>query len=296
MGVEDGSPILGLTGGLFLSYACNDRFAIQPELLFTEKGTKTVLYENLVPLPEESTVKLGYLEFGMMLKWYIDESLPRRLSVYAGPVFSWKRSEDIVPLTEDEPGIEEASLGVATGGGMNFEWLGGEVMVDVRYATDLTELLQEARDSSVRNHGVSLSLGYSFLNPSTRREQAIESGTLDFKLRALPDGTRTRVVVAGGSRTEGTFAGATADSLAINTNDGVSNISLGTIEKVSRWDSDKSKPTMIGFIAGIVSGGAFAAANNDDELVALVPIYTTLIGTTFGFLIGMLPRWIGMYP
>ncbi|MCP1995632.1 porin family protein [Flavobacterium sp. HSC-61S13] len=82
---EDGSSTkgkVGFHGGVFIEAALNEKFSIQPELLYSSQGAKEEVPKNMgYNFSGESTLKLDYINIPIMFKYYPIENL----SITAGP-------------------------------------------------------------------------------------------------------------------------------------------------------------------------------------------------------------------
>lgn len=73
---------IGLTGGMMVEIPIAKNFALQPELLYSEQGSKTSFSDaDVTNSVYTSTIKLNYLNIPVMLKYYVAEAL----SIQAGP-------------------------------------------------------------------------------------------------------------------------------------------------------------------------------------------------------------------
>lgn len=80
-GVNTKSKV-GFHGGLFIEALLNDKFSIQPELLYSSQGAKEKVPQNMgYNFSGEAKLKLDYINIPIMLKYYIIDNL----SITAGP-------------------------------------------------------------------------------------------------------------------------------------------------------------------------------------------------------------------
>jgi hypothetical protein len=72
----------GFTAGVMVEIPMAKNFSLQPELLYSQQGTKISFSDQEVTNSNyKSTIKLNYLNIPVMLKYYVIEGL----SVQAGP-------------------------------------------------------------------------------------------------------------------------------------------------------------------------------------------------------------------
>ena len=161
-GVSPGTR-MGLGAGGFLTFALGPNFALQPELLYVQKGAR---YEEG---DASVTFKLDYLDIPVLLKYRFPTEGSIRPNLFAGPVGSIKMSANI----QMESGGDEASVdmsdevkgfdfGVALGGGLDFALSSSTLNFDVRYTLGLTDWPDTDLGGSVRNNGWLVTVGVGF--------------------------------------------------------------------------------------------------------------------------------------
>jgi hypothetical protein len=164
----DGSPTMkvGINLGFFGEYKVNEKFAIQPELLYSTQGT------NLKYYYEESTetydFELAYINIPIMAKYYVSE----KFSLYAGPQFGFLLSANVDYYYEDIDGSFEGSednkkyfnsidYGLNLGVGY---CINNKLALDLRYNIGLNDV-EKNSDLGVSGHSnkvIQLSFGYKF--------------------------------------------------------------------------------------------------------------------------------------
>jgi len=158
----------GLCFGGFVRFNISKMFAIQPEFLYTMKGTK--MEETFFGETMKLKMNLSYLEIPVLVKFMIPTSGGIKPSLFAGPALAIKLSAktkvEYAGETEEED-IEEmkdTDFGLIIGAGVDFElgFLGqGKLTVDLRYNLGLTTI-SDVEDTDFKNGVVSLIVGYSF--------------------------------------------------------------------------------------------------------------------------------------
>lgn len=127
--VNDKNSRLGFTGGLFLNAPIGEVFALQPEILYTQKGAK---YEVI---GIDVDTRSSYLEVPVLFQVTILDPF----YFYAGPQFSYlldvKTTYNgdgniVIEDDEDPDNYNRTDLGGAIGVGLNFE----RVVLDARAA------------------------------------------------------------------------------------------------------------------------------------------------------------------
>lgn len=129
--------------GLVAEIKLLDRFAIQPELLYSTQGAT---YKNA---GEEFKNELGYLSIPVMAKFYLTDSF----SLEVGPQASFLLSE------KDNVDFEDAeTFEFGINAGLGFK-LTENFFVQGRYGLGLTDA---SKDADVKNSTVQLSVGFLF--------------------------------------------------------------------------------------------------------------------------------------
>ncbi|HLS30985.1 MAG TPA: porin family protein [Flavobacteriaceae bacterium] len=129
----------GLTAGAFLSVG-SGKFAVQPELLYSQQGAKTDLGD----------FDLDYITVPVMFKFYLIENL---LNIQAGPQFGFVTNSSL----KDQIETKDFEFSGTVGAGLELP-LG--FRVDARYNHGFTDVVE---DGSAKNGVFSLAVGYSFL-------------------------------------------------------------------------------------------------------------------------------------
>jgi opacity protein-like surface antigen len=139
----DKEGITSYHAGVVAEIKLLDRFAIQPELLYSTQGAT---YKNA---GEEFKNELGYLSIPVMAKFYLTDSF----SLEVGPQASFLLSEKDNVNFED---AETFEFGVNAGLGYK---LTENFFVQGRYGLGLTDA---SKNADVKNSTVQLSVGFLF--------------------------------------------------------------------------------------------------------------------------------------
>lgn len=159
---------IGFNVGGFAEIKLSDKFAIQPELLYSAQGMKL---DNM-PLEIEgsdytvdSTFKLGYINVPVMFKYYVAE----KFNIEAGPQIGFLTSakikatvEGIGSATESvKENFESVDFGLNFGAGYDFT---EHFFANVRYNLGLSNIAktEEGEDATINNSVFSLNVGYKF--------------------------------------------------------------------------------------------------------------------------------------
>lgn len=171
--------ILGMHVGLFGNYAINEKFAIQPELLYSTGGRKYT-YSNSIntvgndikamraavgPSEVDDVIKTSHLVLPVMLQFKIINGL----YIEAGPQYSF-----VLSIKEDYDGegyenikeyYKSGTFGIGVGAGYDLSILTAGLKVGVRYTTDLSEMNKvELEGGNLKSSMFQVGLLYAFGN------------------------------------------------------------------------------------------------------------------------------------
>lgn len=150
--------------GGFAEIKMSEQFFLQPELLFSQQGTKGTFLELAgAQLYEvENTIRYDYLNIPVMLKFYFLKDF----SLLAGPQIGYLVSakekikvKSISLQTDVKNELKELDFGFNFGMGYNFT---KSVFAEATYNLGLTYLGKESEMQDIRNRVVQVSLGYKF--------------------------------------------------------------------------------------------------------------------------------------
>ena len=161
---EDLSSKIGFQVGGFAEIKISDKFAIQPELLYSAQGAKAeytyedydVDTETFFDVTEKSTIKLAYLNIPVMAKYYVTEGF----SLEAGPQIGFLMSakEDSEDRKEF---LNSTDFGFNVGAGYN---LNEQMSLGLRYNIGLSDIEKDLDlgASGSKNSSLQLSLSLHF--------------------------------------------------------------------------------------------------------------------------------------
>ena len=155
---------IGFCGGGFVTFGLGDVFAIQPEILYTQKGWR---YEQeFIPEVYEQTWILHYIEIPLLSKIAIPVKGSVKPNVFVGPyfgvnvsakervIFPWETWED------DIADFQDSEFGMVFGVGVDYVLSKGKIGFEGRYTLGLTTTSEIGWDA--KNDVISFMLGYSF--------------------------------------------------------------------------------------------------------------------------------------
>lgn len=162
--IEDASSKVGFQLGGFAEFKLSDKFAIQPELLFSTQGSK--YKESEVNYLYKETINMSYLNVPVIAKYYVID----KLSIEAGPqigfLLSAKDKWEETYLEEKYSGKESikdsfksVDFSLNVGAGYDFT---ENVSAGIRYNFGLSNISDFEDNGKIHNNVISLSVGYKF--------------------------------------------------------------------------------------------------------------------------------------
>jgi hypothetical protein len=135
---------VGLVAGGFVTWTIGDRFSIQPEGLFSQKGAKFTVEGT------EATVAIDYVEVPVLIRFSAPASDQTSIHVFAGPSLGFKaRAKGTAEGTDvsDEEAdlsdqVESVDVGLVVGAGIEI----GRVTIDGRYTWGLRNLAKAVEE------------------------------------------------------------------------------------------------------------------------------------------------------
>ncbi|OUL64053.1 hypothetical protein B8T70_01965 [Flavobacterium sp. AJR] len=162
----------GFTGGIMVEVPISKNFSLQPELLYSQQGTKVSFSDSDVTNSNyKSTIKLNYLNIPLILKYYVLEGL----SIQAGPQIGIllkannKYQDNFLGYeNHDNFNLKGYSSGVDTslnfGLGYQFK---DKFYADARYNISYSNVFKESDvnyfiNNDMKNRVFQISIGYFF--------------------------------------------------------------------------------------------------------------------------------------
>jgi len=150
----------GFHVGAVAEFKLTEQFSIQPELIYSQQGTKFDTVEEGVSV--KSTLKFDYLNLPILAKYYILEGL----SLEAGPQIGYRVSAKVKleapSLGEAEYDTKDTTKAIEFGvaGGVAYDLPMG-LFFQARYAAGLSKI-NDDNDGDIKNGVFSLSAGFKF--------------------------------------------------------------------------------------------------------------------------------------
>lgn len=154
----------GFTAGLAFSVKVTEKFSIQPELLFTQKGANYKRRIMDVTGPEIQT-RLHYLEIPVMARYHVD-----RFYLGAGPAFNLALggkskvcgTETDIKFGDGVNELRRTDVTLLFGGGAMFPLGKGNLVLDVRYGVGLSDIDNvSGSNDRTRNNHIAVTVGYA---------------------------------------------------------------------------------------------------------------------------------------
>ncbi len=177
--VEDTKSLIGAHLGGFAEISISEKFAIQPELLFSIQGAKSEYSESDIDYSysEETKTKLNYLNVPLLAKYYVAD----KFALLAGPQFGilmsakedYEFSETLSGTTDSGSESIDAkefykSLALSFNLGASYS-ITENFFVDARYnlglssiAKDYTDVFGDSTSFKINNNVFQFSIGYRF--------------------------------------------------------------------------------------------------------------------------------------
>ena len=154
----------GFVGGGFATFGLGSLFALQPELLYSQKGFKAE------ESGQSAELGLNYFEIPVLAVVKLSTTLSPHL--YAGPVLSIEskckvtfegETETCEEAREGAPRTKGADSGLMFGGGIAFQFGPGSLLLDAMYYHGLTDISENSDEiDSIKTRTFYLSAGYMF--------------------------------------------------------------------------------------------------------------------------------------
>lgn len=174
-GAKGGLNVANLTGwddaksrasfhiGAVAEIFINEKFSVQPEVLYSAQGAKSSYTEEYMgkSYKSKSTIKLDYINVPIMAKYYITDAI----TVHAGPQIGFNVKAEEKETFEGETetynfSSDTKSVDFAIGFGAGYQLPMG-VFFDLRYNVGMSNIAKDS-DGSAKNNVLQVSVGYKF--------------------------------------------------------------------------------------------------------------------------------------
>jgi hypothetical protein len=141
------SQRIGWAAGGFLMVRWKNGFAVQPEVLYTQKGVKVSGIEGAGS--GDAWVKTDFLDVPILARYTIGKGV--RGYVFAGPSFDFKVSAKVKASLLGQSDEEDISsdvksfeFAIVVGGGVEF----GPILLEARWSEGLTDIAKDTSDET----------------------------------------------------------------------------------------------------------------------------------------------------
>ncbi len=146
--IENTDGKIGALVGGFAEIKLSDKFAVQPELMFSMMGAKS----------DDVTLNLNYIAIPVMAKFFATEQFSIEAGPQVGFLMSAKAKAD--GETEDiKDSFNSTDFGMNLGLGYDFT---ENIGVGLRYNLGLSNILKDSGDFKGSNNAFSLAVAYKF--------------------------------------------------------------------------------------------------------------------------------------
>lgn len=147
------SNITGFVGGVYFNWFFGDKFAIQPEFLYSRKGSVSEVFMGTSPI-ESGTNKLTYFDIPILFRWQIIKFI----NIHAGPQFSILTkavTEDGTTSEDIKEELKNSDVGLIVGAEANLPL---RLNVTARYIFGLKNV-SDIESVEIKNSLFQLTLG-----------------------------------------------------------------------------------------------------------------------------------------
>lgn len=163
---------VGLLAGGFLGVQVNEVFSVEPQVLYSQKGTKVKGTGSNSSL--EGTVRISYIEVPVLGKfWFPVSNSQVTPFVFAGPVVAFNvgctLKGEILSVTGSEDcdktsvvKVKSTDFSATGGGGIEFRAGNQLVRVDARYTHGFTDINDSGDNREIKNRAFAATVGLGF--------------------------------------------------------------------------------------------------------------------------------------
>lgn len=154
--IDKGMRLAFHVGGV-AEMTLSEKFALQAELLYSQKGNK---YDVKIGDAAQSVLeKLDYITLPIMAKYYIANGLNVHLGPVLGILVSAKKEIYEVSETDIKDQLKSFDYGLGLGGGYEFN---SGLFFNIRYVKGFAQLYKENKTKDPKTNNIQVSVGYMF--------------------------------------------------------------------------------------------------------------------------------------
>jgi Outer membrane protein beta-barrel domain len=164
------SSIIGLTVAVPVNIAITEKFSVQPELAFIQKGFEIEF--DFLGNTVKGSQSINYLDLPILAMYSFVKTETITVYLAGGPVFGYAMSGETTSEENGQKTTEKVDwetaqynrfeVGASIGAGVGFGVGPGQVVLDIRYVIGLSNLNSESTGGTdkVTNMGTGISVGY----------------------------------------------------------------------------------------------------------------------------------------
>ena len=171
-GEGDTDMKIGFHVGAFAEIFFTDKFALQPEIVYSDQGNKYKNSETIagISYTEEGKGNLSYINVPIMAKYYVIEGLAVELGPQVGFLMSAKEKYEqtmsgggtsVTEETEEDIKDYMNSVDFGLGVGANYNLSNG-FFAGARYNLGFSDIFKDNEGDAVKNGVIQISVGYKF--------------------------------------------------------------------------------------------------------------------------------------
>jgi hypothetical protein len=170
--VTEASMRTAFVFGGFITYSFTELFAIQPELLYSMKGSKRKVFDEQLSENVDVTYKLNYIEIPVLFRIQLAGGGNFKPNFYAGPeigiLLSAKGNGTTSGVSVDvdiKDQCKSTDIGLIGGVGADYLMGTGKLTFDIRYDAGLSKVFKAVNgfpEPKVNNSAITFLVGYGF--------------------------------------------------------------------------------------------------------------------------------------
>lgn len=153
---------MGIALGGYANIGITPMFSIQPELLYSMKGSKYTM-ETATDTTERTT-KMNYIEMPILFKVTPPMAGMMSPELFLGPYFGYNitAESEVNGTTSDIDSVKAFDYGLVAGAGVGFSAGPGTINLNGRYEMGLSSIDDSSAEADWKNTNIAIRLSYSF--------------------------------------------------------------------------------------------------------------------------------------
>ncbi len=147
--VTDNSMKIGFQVGGFANIGVSDKFAVQPELVYSTAGAKF----------SDGSLDLSYLNIPVMAQYKVADKFSLEAGPQIGFLMSAKAKADGIGSADAKELFNSTDFGLNLGAGYD---VAENMNIGVRYSIGLSNIAKDSGDEKLGNSNIALAFGYKF--------------------------------------------------------------------------------------------------------------------------------------